>query len=80
MPTPVVLPSLSEGMEFAAVLHWHKAPGDPVRAGETLLEVEAEKANYEIEAPCDGTLREVLAEAGDEVPAGAVLGTIEKPA
>jgi pyruvate/2-oxoglutarate dehydrogenase complex dihydrolipoamide acyltransferase (E2) component len=71
------LEQLAAEMEYATVLHWLKREGDEVDEGEPLLEVEAEKANHEIEAPIGGRLDSILAEEGDEVKVGAVLAVID---
>ena len=77
MATDVVLEAASEGMEFAAVSRWYVEEGGEVTEAEPLLEVEADKATYDIPAPVSGRLVEVLAVAGDEVAVGDTLGTIE---
>jgi 2-oxoglutarate dehydrogenase E2 component (dihydrolipoamide succinyltransferase) len=73
----VELPDLSAETEYATVLRWLKCAGDPVTAGEALVEVEADKANHEIEAPVSGRLAEVVAVEGDEIKTGSTLAIIE---
>ncbi|MDZ7783600.1 MAG: acetyl-CoA carboxylase biotin carboxylase subunit [Halioglobus sp.] len=53
------------------------APGDSVETGQTLAVLEAMKMHYEITAGTDGTVREVLATAGDQVAADEVLIEID---
>jgi 2-oxoglutarate dehydrogenase E2 component (dihydrolipoamide succinyltransferase) len=65
-------------MEYATVLRWLKREGDSVGQGEPLVEVEAEKANHEIESPVSGRVESILAEEGDEVKVGAVLAVIDQ--
>ena len=60
------LPSLAAEMEYGTVLRWLKSEGDPVAEGEPLVEVEAEKANHELESP-----------VSDELKVGAVLAIID---
>ena len=45
--------------------------------GETVLEIETDKAVSAVESPADGVLAEILAEAGAVVPLGHQLGTIQ---
>jgi pyruvate/2-oxoglutarate dehydrogenase complex dihydrolipoamide acyltransferase (E2) component len=71
------LPSLAAEMEYGTVLRWLKSEGDPVAEGEPLVEVEAEKANYEVESPVSGRIESLLAEEGDELKVGAVLAIID---
>jgi pyruvate/2-oxoglutarate dehydrogenase complex dihydrolipoamide acyltransferase (E2) component len=63
-------------MEYATVTRWLKREGDSVAEGEPLVEVEAEKANHEIEAPVSGRIESIIAEEGDEIRVGAVLAVI----
>lgn len=74
------LASLAAEMEYGTILRWLKREGDSVTAGEPIVEVEADKANYEVEAPFGGTLAEIVAFEGDEIPVGAVLAVIEEAA
>ena len=71
------LPSLAAEMEYGTVLRWLKSEGDPVAEGEPLVEVEAEKANHELESPVSGRIDSLLAEEGDELKVGAVLAIID---
>ncbi len=72
----VTMPKLGMTMESAMILRWHRSPGDEVRAGEVLLEVETDKAGMDVEAEVSGRLTEVLAEAGATVPVGGVIARI----
>lgn len=71
------LAQLAAEMEYGTVLRWLKREGDAVAEGDPLVEVEAEKANYEIEAPVSGRIETILAEEGDEVKVGAVIVVID---
>jgi 2-oxoglutarate decarboxylase len=51
--------------------------GEHVDEGEALLEIEAEKARYEVPAPAAGTVTEILVEEGDEREVGDVIARIE---
>jgi pyruvate/2-oxoglutarate dehydrogenase complex dihydrolipoamide acyltransferase (E2) component len=71
------LPLLAAEMEYGTVLRWLKGEGDAVAAGESLVEVEAEKANHELESPVAGRVDELVAAEGDEVKVGATLAIID---
>jgi pyruvate/2-oxoglutarate dehydrogenase complex dihydrolipoamide acyltransferase (E2) component len=71
------LPSLAAEMEYGTVLRWLKQEGDAVAAGESVVEVEAEKANHELESPVAGRIEELVAAEGDEVKVGATLAIID---
>ena len=51
-------------------------PGDSVKAGDTLLILEAMKMENEISAPQDGTIASVDVRKGDVVDSGALLCTM----
>jgi pyruvate/2-oxoglutarate dehydrogenase complex dihydrolipoamide acyltransferase (E2) component len=72
----VKLGQLAAEMEYGTVLRWLKREGDAVHAGEPLVEVEAEKANYEVQAPVSGRIEEIVAEEGDEIKVGALMALI----
>ena len=76
MPAVVIMPALELAQDSGKVLQWLKAPGDLVRKGEPIVEIETDKATVEIEAPADGVLREVTASAGDVVPVGQTIALI----
>jgi 2-oxoglutarate dehydrogenase E2 component (dihydrolipoamide succinyltransferase) len=72
------LEALAPEMEYGTVIRWLKAPGDPVAAGEPLVEIEAEKVTQEVLAPVSGVLREIVGVEGDELRVGAILAVIEE--
>ncbi len=76
MPTNVIMPALELAQETGKVLRWLKAPGDSVRKGEAIVEIETDKVTVEIEAPASGVLRDVTARAGDVVPVGQTIALI----
>ena len=71
--------ALSPTMEEGRVVKWHKRDGDPVKAGETLAEVETDKAVMDLVARADGVLRQVAAAEGQTVPVGSVVAVIAAP-
>jgi pyruvate dehydrogenase E2 component (dihydrolipoamide acetyltransferase) len=76
MATNVIMPALEMAQDTGKVVRWLKAPGDSVRKGEPLLEIETDKVTVEIEAPASGVLREVTAHEGDVVPVGQTIALI----
>jgi pyruvate/2-oxoglutarate/acetoin dehydrogenase E1 component len=69
----VLMPKLSDSMEEATVLAWLKRPGDAVRKGEPLVEVETDKATVVYEAETDGVLGEILVGEGETAALGAPI-------
>ena len=72
----IVVPSESFENTRSRLLRWLKAAGEPVTAGEPLVEVETDKVTVEIPAPTSGILSETLKAADDEVEVGDLLGRI----
>ena len=56
---------------------WLKNVGDPVERGEVIAEIETDKATVEMESLQSGTLVEIVAEVGSELPVGDVIAYIE---
>jgi pyruvate dehydrogenase E2 component (dihydrolipoamide acetyltransferase) len=77
MSIPVVMPQLGLTMEEGTVTVWLKKTGDSVTKDELLLTLTTDKAEVEVESPADGTLGQILVEAGEVVPVGTVLAYIE---
>lgn len=80
MLTDVKVPGFPESVADGVVAAWHKRPGEAVRRDETLVDIETDKVLFEVPAPADGTLSEVLQQEGSTVIAGQLLGRIENGA
>jgi 2-oxoglutarate dehydrogenase E2 component (dihydrolipoamide succinyltransferase) len=76
MSTQIKVPTLGESIVEATVGKWLKRVGEPVAAGETLVDLETDKVNVEITADQDGVLQEVLKGEGENVSVGEVIGTL----
>ncbi len=79
MAISVVMPALEIAQETGTLLAWRKKEGEQVAKGETLLEIETDKAVMEIEAPGDGVLVGVKVQAGAVVPVGKTIAWIIAP-
>jgi pyruvate dehydrogenase E2 component (dihydrolipoamide acetyltransferase) len=71
--------ALSPTMEEGRLVKWTKKEGDAVKSGETLAEVETDKAVMELVARADGQLLKVVVQEGTTVPVGNVVAWIGKP-
>jgi len=80
MATEIRVPTLGESVSEATVGTWFKKVGDAIKADEPLLELETDKVTIEVPAPAAGTLSEIVAEAGETVGLGALLGQIAEGA
>ncbi|RAX41694.1 2-oxoglutarate dehydrogenase complex dihydrolipoyllysine-residue succinyltransferase [Rhizobium tropici] len=76
MATEIRVPTLGESVSEATVGTWFKKVGDAIKADEPLLELETDKVTIEVPAPSAGTLSEIVAQAGETVGLGALLGQI----
>ena len=71
--------ALSPTMEEGRLVKWLKNEGDAVKSGDTLAEVETDKAIMELVARGDGVLRKQLAKEGDASPVGTLIAVIAAP-
>jgi 2-oxoglutarate dehydrogenase E2 component (dihydrolipoamide succinyltransferase) len=76
MATEIRVPTLGESISEATVGKWFKKAGDPVKADEPLVELETDKVTLEVNAPSSGVLSEIVAETGQTVAIGALLGQL----
>ena len=75
--TRVVMPQLGESVHEGTISKWLVKPGDKVVEFEPMLEVDTDKVNAEVPAPVSGILREILAQEGETVQAGAEIAVVE---
>jgi 2-oxoglutarate dehydrogenase E2 component (dihydrolipoamide succinyltransferase) len=75
--TDITVPTLGESITEATVGQWLKAKGDAVKKDDVLVELETDKVSVEVSATEDGVLGEILAQPGDTVEIGALLGRLE---
>ncbi len=78
MTAEIKVPNLGESVTEATVAKWLKRPGEAVAVDEPVVELETDKVTLEVPAPAAGTLAEILAEEGANLPVGAVLGRISE--
>ena len=79
MATPVVMPRQGNTVESCIIVEWRKHPGDEVAEGETLCEVETDKAVMEVESPVGGTVLDVFFQEGDLVPVLETIAAVGLP-
>ena len=75
----LTMPKWGIEMQEGTVTAWHIEPGRRVEKGEPLLDVETEKIVNSVESPASGTLRIVLAGAGDTCKVGELVGVLAEP-
>jgi pyruvate dehydrogenase E2 component (dihydrolipoamide acetyltransferase) len=72
----IFMPALSSTMETGKIVEWSKSPGDKVEKGETVLVVESDKADMDVETFYDGYLAVIMVQAGEEAPVGSAIALI----
>src|SRR5262245_27908598 len=80
MTIEIKVPTLGESVTEATVGQWFKKPGDAVKVGEPLVELETDKVTVEVPAPTAGVLADIKVAQGSTVNIGAVLGFINEGA
>jgi pyruvate dehydrogenase E2 component (dihydrolipoamide acetyltransferase) len=76
MATKILMPKLSDTMTEGVILKWLKKEGEKVKQGETLVEIESDKADMELEAYDSGVLRKIIIPEGSSAAIGAPIAII----
>jgi pyruvate dehydrogenase E2 component (dihydrolipoamide acetyltransferase) len=76
MSNEIVMPKLSDTMEEGKIIRWLKHPGDSIRHGEPIAEVETDKADMVLESFEEGVLDQIKLKEGESAPVGAVIATM----
>ena len=71
-----LMPSLGADMEAGTLVEWRKKPGDTVKRGDIIAEVETQKGLIEIEVFDEGIIGELLIKEGAKIPVGTVMALI----
>ena len=72
----IFMPALSSTMTEGKIVEWVKSPGEKVEKGETVVVVESDKADMDVESFNAGYLAVILVEAGQEAPVGNAIAYI----
>lgn len=76
MSVNIEMPKLSDTMTEGTLVKWHKQIGDSIEIGDIIAEIETDKATMEMEAFDDGEITQILVNAGEKAPIGAVLAIL----
>ena len=66
MKTKILMPSLSPTMEEGSLAKWYVSPGDKVKPGDIIADIETDKALMEYESIEEGTIVELIVKEGTE--------------
>ncbi|MGL6139621.1 MAG: dihydrolipoamide acetyltransferase family protein [Planktothrix sp.] len=72
----VFMPALSSTMTEGKIVSWQKSPGDKIEKGETVLIVESDKADMDVESFYEGYLATIITPAGEAAPVGNTIALI----
>lgn len=72
----VFMPALSSTMTEGKIVSWAKSPGDKVEKGETVVVVESDKADMDVESFYEGYLAHIVVQAGSKAPVGEAIAFI----
>lgn len=73
----ITMPKMGFDMQEGTIVRWLKKPGDEVRRGEPIAEIETDKVTIEIEAFESGTLTEIVVQEGQSAPVNAVIARLD---
>jgi pyruvate dehydrogenase E2 component (dihydrolipoamide acetyltransferase) len=72
----VFMPALSSTMTEGKIVSWQKAPGDKVEKGETVVVVESDKADMDVETFYSGFIAIIIVPAGESAPVGSAIALV----
>jgi pyruvate dehydrogenase E2 component (dihydrolipoamide acetyltransferase) len=79
MAQKIIMPSGGQTTDEMLILRWNKNPGDIVKKGDILFEIETDKATLSVESFTDGTLLVINFQEGEMVKTGEIVAYIGDP-
>jgi len=73
------LPALGADMDEGTLVEWKVKAGDAVRKGQVIAVVDTTKAAVDVECWQEGTVHELVAQAGDKMPVGTLMAMLLEP-
>jgi pyruvate dehydrogenase E2 component (dihydrolipoamide acetyltransferase) len=73
MPKNLTMPRLSDTMEQGTIVKWHVKPGQKVKSGDVVADIETDKATMELQTFDDGVVAELPVKEGQAVPVGTLI-------
>jgi len=78
MAIEIKVPSFPESVADGTILKWNKKPGDSVTRDESIVDIETDKVVFEVPAPADGVLDEIIENAGNVVVSGQLIARMKE--
>ena len=79
MATILRMPEVAANATFATLVSWSKKEGDSIVMGESIADIETEKAVIEFNVEADGVIARLLVKNGDDVAVGAPIAVLLAP-
>ncbi|MBS0274200.1 MAG: acetoin dehydrogenase dihydrolipoyllysine-residue acetyltransferase subunit [Proteobacteria bacterium] len=73
---PIRMPKWGLSMQEGTIVNWWKEEGAAIAEGDDLVDIETSKITNVFEAPQGGTLRRIVAQTGETLPVGALIGVV----
>ncbi len=74
----IKLPDLAENMQQAVITEWHAKENDRIVKDQDFVEVETDKATFDVSAPCGGVLVKIMKKEGEKVRADEIIAEIRE--
>src|SRR5450432_4046338 len=76
MAQEIKMPDLGSGIEEGVLLNWIKQPGEQIKEGDVIAEIETDKATVEVPSSASGTIINLIGEPGATLKVGSVIGHV----
>ncbi|MGE5194547.1 MAG: biotin/lipoyl-containing protein, partial [Deltaproteobacteria bacterium] len=76
MPVELKIPAVGESISEVIIGAWRKSVGDRVEQDETLVELETDKATFDLPAPAAGVITKIVKQSGETAAVGDVIGYV----
>lgn len=73
MPNEITMPRLSDTMQQGTIVKWHIKEGQKIKSGDTIADIETDKATMELQSYDDGTVARLAVGEGQTIPVGTVI-------
>jgi pyruvate dehydrogenase E2 component (dihydrolipoamide acetyltransferase) len=70
-------PDLGEGLEEGTIMEWYVKPGQQVKMGDSIVQMETDKVVADIPSPKNGVITDLFGEVGDVIKVGSPLVIIQ---
>ncbi len=74
MPVELKIPAVGESISEVTIGAWRKGVGERVAQDEEVVELETDKATFDLPAPAAGVITKILKQPGETAAVGEVIG------